>query len=122
MKNDPDSPSAVVPPPSFRRFAQRFPAVVEAYDRFGAELRAAGPLSAREIALVKLAVSVGARMEGATFAHTRKARASGIEDAALEHVVLLSAPTIGFPNMMAALGCVRDVIEQAPPAGDGGSG
>ena len=57
MKNDPDSPSAVVPPPSFRRFAQRFPAVVEAYDRFGAELRAAGPLSAREIALVKLAVS-----------------------------------------------------------------
>jgi alkylhydroperoxidase/carboxymuconolactone decarboxylase family protein YurZ len=83
---------------------------VEAYDRFGAELRAAGPLSAREIALVKLAVSVGARMEGSTHAHTRKARAVGVEDAALEHVVLLAAPTIGFPNMMAALSWVRDAL------------
>ena len=114
--NDPNAAFAVVPPPSFRRFAERFPSVVEAYDRFGAELRAAGPLSAREIALVKLAISVGARMEGATYAHTRKARAAGIEDAAVEHVVLLSAPTIGFPNMMAALGLVRDVIERGDTA------
>src|SRR5690606_2013651 len=73
----------VIPPPSFSRFAERFPAVVEAYDRFGAVLRAAGPLSAREVALVKLAVSVGARMQGATYAHARKARAAGIADADL---------------------------------------
>jgi alkylhydroperoxidase/carboxymuconolactone decarboxylase family protein YurZ len=107
-----DSTRSVVPPPSFRRFAERFPDVVEAYDRFGEALRRAGPLSAREAALVKLAVSVGARMEGATYAHARKARAAGIEDAAIEHVALLSAPTIGFPNMMAALGCIRDVLAE----------
>jgi|SRR5690606_233220 alkylhydroperoxidase/carboxymuconolactone decarboxylase family protein YurZ len=109
----------VIPPPSFRRFAERFPAVVEAYDRFGAVLRAAGPLSAREVALVKLAVSVGARMQGATYAHARKARAAGIADADLEHVVMLAAPTVGFPNMMTALGWLRDALSGAAPA-DGG--
>lgn len=111
--SSPGSPFDPVPPPAFQRFAQQFPSVVEAYDRFGAEVRAAGPLSPREIALVKLAISVGARMEGSAHAQTRKARAVGVEHEALEHVVLLAAPTIGFPNMMAALGWVRDAMQPA---------
>ena len=106
----PNAAATVVPPPSFQRFAERYPAVVEAYDRFGEELRAAGPLTAREIALVKLALSIGARMEGSAHAHTRKAQAVGLDANALEHVALLAAPTIGFPNMMAALGWVRSAL------------
>lgn len=111
----PEPHRTVVPPPSFRRLAERFPAVVAAYEQFGAELRAAGPLSPREVALVKLAVSVGARLQGGTYAHARKARAAGIGDADLEHVVLLAAPTIGFPGMMAALGWLRDALADPPP-------
>jgi alkylhydroperoxidase/carboxymuconolactone decarboxylase family protein YurZ len=86
--------------------------VVAAYERLGEAVREAGPLSPREVALVKLAISVGARVHGSAYAHARKALAQGIEGSALEHVVILSAPTIGFPNMMAALGCVRDVLQE----------
>jgi len=69
-------------------------------------------LTAREVALVKLGVSIGARMEGAAHAHVRKAMAQGIDAAALEHVAILSCPTIGFPAMMMARGWVRDVAER----------
>lgn len=102
---------AVKPPKPFSEFVERHSEIASAYEMLGKAVREAGPLSAREIALVKLAISVGARMEGSAHAHTRKARASGIEDTALEQVALLACPTIGFPNMMAALGWVRDVTE-----------
>jgi alkylhydroperoxidase/carboxymuconolactone decarboxylase family protein YurZ len=103
------------PPKPYRRLAAEQPAVVAAYEKLGQAVRAAGPLSEREVALVKLAISVGARMEGAAHAHTRKALAAGIEAGALEQVALLACPTIGFPNMMAALGWVRDVTEKPDP-------
>ena len=103
------------PPKAFRDFTRRYPDVAEAYDRLGEEVRRAGPLSPREVALVKLGISVGARMQGAAHAHARKARAQGIDPAAIEHVALLSCPTIGFPNMMAALAWVRDASEVNKP-------
>ena len=99
------------PPQAFRAFADRYPAVVEAYERLGEQVRAVGPLTSREVALVKLAISLGARMEGAAHAHTRKALAEGIDRRDLEHVALLTCPTIGFPNMMTGMGWVRDSLE-----------
>jgi alkylhydroperoxidase/carboxymuconolactone decarboxylase family protein YurZ len=109
----PKDPNARVPEPpqAFREFAARYPAVVAAYEQLGEQVRAAGPLTPREVALVKLGISIGARMEGATHAHARKALAAGIEPAAVEHVALLACPTIGFPNMMTARGWVRDAAE-----------
>lgn len=98
------------PPKSFSDFADRHPDVARAYDELARCIREAGPLSDREVALVKLAISIGARMEGATFAHARKALAQGLDGDALHHVALLSCPTIGFPNMMAARGWIRDVL------------
>lgn len=106
---EPDAARAVTPPRPYREFARRFPEVVGAYERFGEAVRAAGPLSPREVALVKLAISIGARLEGSAHAHARKALAQGIDADALEHVAVLAAPTIGFPSMMTALGWVRDV-------------
>ena len=104
---------APTPPRAFQAFAARYPAVVDAYERLGEQIRAAGPLSPRDVALVKLAISTGARMEGATHAHARKALAEGISGAEIEHVALLACPTIGFPNMMTALGWIRDVLKKS---------
>ena len=89
------------PPEAFQTFARFHPAVLEAYEDLGKAVREAGPLSDREIALVKLAIAVGARMEGPTHAHSRKALAQGIDDESLRHVVMLAATTVGFPTMMA---------------------
>ncbi len=108
---EPDAARTVKAPKPYRDFSKKHPDVVEAYERLGEAVREAGPLSPREVALVKLAVSVGARIEGSTHAHARKALAQEIDAAVLEHVALLACPTIGFPNMMAALGWIRDVTE-----------
>lgn len=105
---EPESSQAVEPPAPFKRFAGQHPEVAEAYQRLGESVRAAGPLSPREIALVKVAISIGARLEGSTHAHARKARAQGIEEADLDHVAILSCPTIGFPAMMMALRWLHD--------------
>jgi alkylhydroperoxidase/carboxymuconolactone decarboxylase family protein YurZ len=105
---EPDAVRSVRPPKPFEEFSKAHASVAQAYERLGEAVRAAGPLSEREIALVKLALSIGARLEGATHAHGRKARAQGIEAEALEHVAIMSCPTIGFPAMMMALGWVRD--------------
>ena len=102
---------STTPPKPFQEFVARHPDVASAYEQLGQAVRASGPLTKREISLVKLAISVGARIEGAAHAHTRLAHAAGVEAEALEQVALLACPTVGFPNMMAALGWVRDVVD-----------
>lgn len=100
------------PSKHYERFQSTHPAIAEAHAAMGEAVRAAGPLSEREVALVKLALAVGAQMEGGVHAHTRRAAAAGIERAAIEQVALLAAPTIGFPHTMAAYTWIRDSLER----------
>jgi 4-carboxymuconolactone decarboxylase len=86
----------------FRSFTKKYPKITTAYEAMGEAVREAGPLNEREVALVKLALSLGSRLEGATHAHGRRALALGIEPDALRHVAILSSPAVGFPSMMAA--------------------
>lgn len=98
------------PPRPYKDFAARYPDVSRAYEALGEAARGAGPLTEREIAIVKLGISIGARMEGATHAHTRKALAAGVEPDALRHVAVLSVPTLGFPTMMMVRGWVEETL------------
>ncbi|MDB4339131.1 carboxymuconolactone decarboxylase family protein [Rubripirellula sp.] len=88
------------------------PELMQAYESFGEETRNAGPLSEREISLVKLAISLGAGLEGAAHSHARKALQSDCCSEDLFHVAILSAPTIGFPTMMRARSWINDVVEK----------
>jgi alkylhydroperoxidase/carboxymuconolactone decarboxylase family protein YurZ len=108
------------PPEFYLDFVQRHPEVASAHEKLGLAVRKAGPLAEREIALVKLAIAIGARMEGAVHAHSRKALAAGVEPEAVEQAVLLACPTIGFPNMMAALSWTRDALR--PAGGESANG
>lgn len=96
-------------PKRFLQFTEEFKDVAEAYESLGNAVHAAGPLSTRERALVKLGISVGARLEGAAHSHARKAMSAGLKKAELQHVALLALPTIGLPSMMAALTWIDDV-------------
>ena len=98
------------PPKFFNDFVKEQPEVAKAYESLGKAVRG-GPLTEREVALVKLAMSLGARLEGGAHAHARKALAAGVEPEALEHVALLAIPTLGFPAAMAGRAWVRDVVE-----------
>jgi 4-carboxymuconolactone decarboxylase len=99
-------------PKRFLKFKDTYPAVAKAYDQLGAATRNAGPLNTKTRALIGLAIAIGARHEGAVHSHTRKALEAGCDPAEIRHAVLLSVTTMGFPNMMAALSWVDDVLNR----------
>ena len=99
-------------PKPYKQMHQSHPDLMQAYESFGQAAREAGPLSSREVALVKLAISIGAGLEGAAHSHCRKALEAGCCADDLRHVALLSAPTTGFPTMMRARSWVEDVLEK----------
>jgi alkylhydroperoxidase/carboxymuconolactone decarboxylase family protein YurZ len=98
-------------PKPYKQMHETYPELMQAYESFGQATRLAGPLSQREVALVKLAISIGAGLEGAAHSHCRKALEAGCTPGELRHVALVSAPTIGFPTMMRARLWVEDVLE-----------
>lgn len=98
-------------PKPYKRMHQTYPEMMQAYEQFGQAARNAGPLTQREVALVKLAISIGAGLQGACHSHCRKAIEAGCGPEDLRHVAVLSAPTIGFPTMMRAKSWVEDVVE-----------
>lgn len=77
----------------------------------GDAVHKAGPLDDKTRALIKLAISTGARLEGAVHSHVRKAIKAGATKEEMFQVALLSLPTIGLPSMMAALSWIDDIIE-----------
>lgn len=99
-------------PKRYLKFSEDYQDVIKAYEEMGEAVHKAGPLDDKTRALIKLAISTGARMEGAVHSHTRKAIKAGATKEELRHVALLSLPTIGFPSMMAALSWVDDVLEK----------
>lgn len=97
-------------PQPFQDFQKRYPKVDEAYDALGRACTAAGPLDARAQHLVKLAIAVGGRLEGAVKSHVRRAREAGLSEDEVRHVILLALPTIGMSSMVAATTWAEEVL------------
>lgn len=70
----------------------------------------AAPLDDKTRTLIKLAISTGARLEGAVHSHARKALKAGVTKEEMRYAVLLALPTIGLPSMMAAMTWIDDII------------
>jgi len=83
-----------------------------AYEAYGDAVGTAGPLDEKTRCLVKLGMSIAARMEGGARSHAHKAIQAGATPAEVRHVAVLAAPTIGFPNMMAGLSWVDAVLAE----------
>ena len=105
MKNDPK------PPKTYEHFTQRFPKLAEAWEKIG-EAGHVGPLDDKTIRLVKLAIAIGARREGAVHSGVRKALARGISTEEIEQVIALAASTLGMPATVAVFTWIRDEIEK----------
>jgi alkylhydroperoxidase/carboxymuconolactone decarboxylase family protein YurZ len=89
--------------------ADTHPEIWAAYAALGKACAEAGPLTARERRLVKLALAVGGGSEGAVHSHVRRARKEGIEDAALHQVALLAIGPLGLPQAVAAKTWIDDI-------------
>jgi alkylhydroperoxidase/carboxymuconolactone decarboxylase family protein YurZ len=97
-------------PGFYTRFLEQYPDVGVAYNDLAKACKAAGPLDAKTVELVKLGISIGAGMSGATHSHTRKALEAGATHDEIVHAVLMATTTVGFPNMMRGLAWVQDVL------------
>jgi len=101
-------------PKPYESFSEKFPEVLKQYQELGKSCRETGPLEYKYQDLVKLGIAIGANSRGAVMSSVRKALASGAAPDEIIHAVLLSLTTTGFPNMIAAMGWVNEVLEKHP--------
>ena len=109
--------AAKTPPPGklpkrYLQFRQDYPDIFQAYKQLGNAASAAGPLNAKTRELVRLGIAIGSRHEGAVHSHTRRALEAGCSAEEIRHAVLLAITAIGFPNAMAAMSWVDDVLKK----------
>jgi alkylhydroperoxidase/carboxymuconolactone decarboxylase family protein YurZ len=100
-------------PSTAQLIAKDYPDVWAAFQQLGAAVNQAGPLDGRTKRLVHLALAIGANSHGAVHSHARRGLAEGLSTAELEHVALLAATTLGWPQAVKGLTWIKDVT-QAP--------
>jgi len=98
-------------PRTYTDFQDQHPELIRAYEELGAACRAAGPLDRKSASLVKLAIAIGAGLEGGTHSAVRKALQAGCTRDELIHVAILATTTLGFPAMMRARSWVKDITD-----------
>ncbi len=87
----------------FSQFKEEFPEIHEKHEALGKEVHEkGGPLSEHSRWLIKIAISGACNHKRALETHIRKAKAAGLEEAEIEHALLLLIPTAGFPAFMKA--------------------
>lgn len=94
-------------PEAFRR---KYTKVWKAFTALGDRCHQAGPLDEKSRKLVKLALAIGAGLEGATHSATRNALAAGINPEDLQHVAILGISTLCFPASMRAMSWIADSL------------
>ncbi len=86
------------------------PDLYRAYQEYGKQVHEqGGPLDTKSRWLIKIAVSASLRYELALETHIEKGKAAGCSREEIEHTILLTAPSAGFPTMMEALLVLRRV-------------
>jgi alkylhydroperoxidase/carboxymuconolactone decarboxylase family protein YurZ len=89
-------------------FERKHPAVWQAFAKLGEACHETGPLDEKTRRLVKLAMAVAFRHEGAVHSATRNALRSGVTREEIEHVVILAITTLGWPAAYAAMTWIND--------------
>ena len=100
-------------PKIYEKFSAKFPEVFKDFKQLGQTCREAGPLDQKTQDLIKLGIAIGANSRGGVMSSTRKALKAGTTPEEIAHTVLLALTTTGFPNMIAALQLVDEVLKDA---------
>ena len=97
-------------PDIVQKFADEKPNVWAAYNELGKALADAGPLDDKTQRLLKVALSIGAGLEGAVHSHTRRGLKAGLTAEELQHVALLGVTTVGWPRAFTGLSWINDEL------------
>jgi AhpD family alkylhydroperoxidase len=96
---------------NFSYFIEKHGEIYEAYQNFGKLVhKAGGPLNEQTRALIKVAISSVGENAYVLETHIKKALDAGCTRDEIEHVILLTAPSVGFPNMMASIMVLRNAL------------
>jgi len=96
------------PARSAENIRKSYPKVWKRFTELADACHDAGPLNEKSRRLVKLALAIGAGTEGGTHSAVRHALEGGVTTKEMEHVVMLSITTIGFPAAGRALTWIHD--------------
>ena len=98
---------------NFAYFREKHPQIYEAYEKYGKLVHEeGGPLEEKTRWLIKIAVTTVGQNQYALRTHIKKALKNGCTREEIEHAILLTAPSAGFPVMMEALLTLREVVEE----------
>jgi alkylhydroperoxidase/carboxymuconolactone decarboxylase family protein YurZ len=97
-------------PRPVERFSKDHPAVWAAFNALGDSCHEAAGLDEKTRRLVKLAIAVGAGLEGGTHSAIRNALDAGMSAQELKAVALLAVTTIGFPASVRAMTWIEDGV------------
>ena len=100
-------------PSSVLSFEKKHPAVWEAFARLGEACHETGPLDEKTRRLVKLALAIALRHEGAVHSAARNALKSGVTREEMEQVAILAITTIGWPAAHAAMTWIDDDLAKS---------
>ncbi|MDD2569160.1 MAG: carboxymuconolactone decarboxylase family protein [Clostridia bacterium] len=96
---------------NLKYFMENHGEIYEAYEHYGKLLHTkGGPLTEQSRWLIKVALSTAGQNPYALKTHIKKALKSGCTREEIEHSILLSASTVGFPKMMEAVLTLREVM------------
>jgi alkylhydroperoxidase/carboxymuconolactone decarboxylase family protein YurZ len=102
-------------PNTFMAFVAKYPDLGRAHEQIARAAEAAGPLSPKDLALVKIGIALGAGLESALKSHVRRARQAGASEAEIEQAILLGMNTVGFPKTVAAWSWAREQFARDQP-------
>jgi alkylhydroperoxidase/carboxymuconolactone decarboxylase family protein YurZ len=88
----------------------KYPGVWEAYQDLGAAVGGVSGLDAKTQEIVKLGIAIGVGSEGAVHSHARRCRDAGFTDEEIIHAALLSVTTMGWPQAVASLSWIDDIL------------
>lgn len=97
---------------NLKYFVDNHGEIYEAYENYGKLIHeCGGPLDEKTRALLKIVISATCKHEYALTTHIKKAINSGCSKEEIEHALLLTAPTAGFPSMMESIMIMRSLFE-----------
>ncbi|HKZ79593.1 MAG TPA: carboxymuconolactone decarboxylase family protein [Pyrinomonadaceae bacterium] len=100
-------------PKPVERFEDSYPEVWAAFMELGDRCHNAGTLDEKTRRLVKVALAIGAGLEGGTHSAVRNATAAGVSAAEIRHVAVLSITTLGLPAAMRGITWINDATQPA---------
>ena len=90
-------------PETLQQFIAKYPKVWSAHEALGMACARAGPLTEKEIQLIKIAVTASLTLETAFKTHVRKSVKAGASKQEIEHVIIQLLPIVGMGRTMMAM-------------------